>query len=132
MPTSIEVGSVATANRDFYERSYQATLLYKRAALVLSTEDWKSVAVLRSGLPGINTNIFSIDEMQSRFANKQLANCDLAVVMVPQARLFLPRKADDDDPMLRMEKALRGAGAQRVVFVTIEYGVFLVEFPLKS
>src|SRR5579859_1720361 len=119
----IEVDSVATANRDFYNRSYQASLLYKRAALVLSTEDWKSVTVLRSGLSGINTNVFSIDETQNRFANKQLANCDLAVVMVPQARLFLPGKTDDD-PMPKIEKALCHAGARRVVFITVVYGVF--------
>jgi hypothetical protein len=127
----IEVDSVATANRDFYDRSYRASLLYKRAALVLSTENWKTVTVLRSALSGVNTNAFSIDDTQNRFSNKQLANCNIAVVMVPQARLFLPGKTDDD-PMLKMEKALRHAGARRVVFITVEYGVFLVEFPLKS
>ena len=129
--TMSESAKVAAANRSFMERSSRASLIYKRANLVLLTEDWRNIAILRSNLSSFDTNAFPIHEIQNRLGKKRLRNCDLAVVMVPQAKVLVPGQKYID-PSINIEKKLRQAGARRIVFLTMAYGVFPVEFPSQS
>jgi hypothetical protein len=103
----------------------------KRADLVLSTEDWITVGVRRAKLSGFATNTFPIREIQKHFAPGSLAKAKLVVVIVPSTQIVEAGVDSIAQVVVQLDRTLRSAGAKKIVFQTIEWGLWieLTHFP---
>lgn len=95
------------------------------ADLLLTTEDWVHIEIVRSKASRSSTS-FSVSEMRQLFPIGSLSGVRLVVMEVPRTRIVESNDSTIDRFLSQMDGTLRQAGAQEVVFQCRAYG-FLVQ-----
>lgn len=116
---------------DWWVRSEACSALEQMADLLLKTDDWENISIMRSGIGAqFSTNEIPIADLGRLLARKRVRPASLAVVTVPPERYYSLGEPGPtiEDTLGEIEMLLHEVGIRKIILLSSSHGS-LVEIP---